>query len=274
MTVQNLTQIPAPRVPLIDDRTGLMSREWYRFFINLFALTGNGSNVTSLTDLQIGPPVQDVLISNDSQLAVMAAQQEAATGLIQGAYLEPNAFDCMTQIQSDIDALKMAPRAVEIHPIPYGSFYDTSDQTGSITTPTPVAFNSTDVSSGVYLGATNSRMYVTEAGVYSLQFSVQLENSTATQGDVNIWLRINGTDVIGSNGLVWVPAKHAGGDGHIISGWNFFLTLSANDYVELVWLPSAVTLTLQSYPAVVGPPDVPSTYSAVLTAFKVNITSG
>lgn len=274
MTVQNLTQIPAPRVPLIDDRTGLMSREWYRFFINLFALTGNGSNVTSLTDLQIGPPVQDVLISNDSQLAVMAAQQEAATGLIQGAYLEPNAFDCMTQIQSDIDALKMAPRAVEIHPIPYGSFYDTSDQTGSITTPTPVAFNSTDVSSGVYLGATNSRMYVTEAGVYSLQFSVQLENSTATQGDVNIWLRINGTDVIGSNGLVWVPAKHAGGDGHIISGWNFFLTLSANDYVELVWLPSAVTLTLQSYPAIVGPPAVPSTYSAVLTAFKVNITSG
>jgi hypothetical protein len=117
-------------------------------------------------------------------------------------------------------------------------------------------------------------MYVTEAGVYSVQFSVQVENTIATEGDVNIWLRINGADVIGSNGFVWVPAKHAGADGHIISGWNFFLTLSANDYVELVWLPSAATMTLQSYPAVVGPPAVPSTYSAVLTAFKVNITSG
>lgn len=55
----NLTQIPAPRVPVIDAKTGLMSREWYRFFINLFDLTGEGSNTTSLTDLQVGPPSLD-----------------------------------------------------------------------------------------------------------------------------------------------------------------------------------------------------------------------
>ena len=55
----NLTQIPAPRVPVIDEKTGLMSREWYRFFINLFDLTGEGSNTTSLTDLQVGPPSLD-----------------------------------------------------------------------------------------------------------------------------------------------------------------------------------------------------------------------
>jgi hypothetical protein len=54
--LNNITQIPAPRVALIDERTGLMSREWYRFFINLFNLTGDGSNTTSLTDLQVGPP--------------------------------------------------------------------------------------------------------------------------------------------------------------------------------------------------------------------------
>lgn len=52
----NITQIPAPRVPVIDAKTGLMSREWYRFFINLFTLTGDGSNTASLTDLQVGPP--------------------------------------------------------------------------------------------------------------------------------------------------------------------------------------------------------------------------
>jgi len=55
----NLTQIPAPRVPVIDAKTGLMSREWYRFFVNLFDLTGEGSNTTSLTDLQVGPPSLD-----------------------------------------------------------------------------------------------------------------------------------------------------------------------------------------------------------------------
>jgi len=264
----DISNIPAPRVDFIDPRTGLMAREWYRFFFNLFNLTGGGTNDTSLSDLQIGPPVQNLAsIQDDPSLQIVSPAYFAPEDQLQ-PQIE------LAQLQADIDGLKLAPRAVEIHPIPYGSFFDTTSQTGSITASTPIKFNSTDVSSGVYLGATNSRMYVTEAGVYSLQFSIQVDNSTATVGDVNIWLRVNGTDIIGSNGLVWIPGKHAGGNGHIISGWNFFLTLSANDYVELVWLPSAVTLTLQSYPAVVGPPAVPSTYSAVLTAFKVNITSG
>jgi hypothetical protein len=51
-----LTNITPPRVPLTDQRTGLISREWYRFFLNLFELTGSGQNTTSLTDLQVGPP--------------------------------------------------------------------------------------------------------------------------------------------------------------------------------------------------------------------------
>ena len=53
----NITNIPSNRVDFIDQRTGLMSREWYRFFLNLFNLTGAGNNPTSLDDLQIGPPV-------------------------------------------------------------------------------------------------------------------------------------------------------------------------------------------------------------------------
>ena len=54
----NVTNIPAPRVPFTDERTGLMSREWYRFFLNIFVLTGSGSNPTTLDELQIGPPPQ------------------------------------------------------------------------------------------------------------------------------------------------------------------------------------------------------------------------
>ena len=57
MAELNITNIPAPRVPFIDERTGLMAREWYRFFLNMFVLTGSGSNATTLDELQIGPPV-------------------------------------------------------------------------------------------------------------------------------------------------------------------------------------------------------------------------
>lgn len=50
----NITQIPAPRVDFIDQRTGLMSREWYRFFINIYNLAGSGNSAASLDDLQVG----------------------------------------------------------------------------------------------------------------------------------------------------------------------------------------------------------------------------
>lgn len=52
----DITNIPAPRVEFIDKRTGLMAREWYLFFLNLFNLTGGGTNATTLVDIQQAPP--------------------------------------------------------------------------------------------------------------------------------------------------------------------------------------------------------------------------
>jgi len=62
----NVTSIPAPRVPFIDERTGLISREWYRFFLNLFTLTGSGTTDASWTDLQLTPANQMVSVDVDS----------------------------------------------------------------------------------------------------------------------------------------------------------------------------------------------------------------
>ena len=39
----NITNIPAPRVSFIDERTGLISREWFRFLLNLFTRIEDGS---------------------------------------------------------------------------------------------------------------------------------------------------------------------------------------------------------------------------------------
>lgn len=45
----NITKIPAPRVPLMDQRTGLISREWFRFFNNIYVITGgNTQGVTQI----------------------------------------------------------------------------------------------------------------------------------------------------------------------------------------------------------------------------------
>ena len=51
----NTTTIPAPRVPFTDPRTGLMSREWYRFFLNQYTiLSTTAINHDGLLGLQGG----------------------------------------------------------------------------------------------------------------------------------------------------------------------------------------------------------------------------
>ncbi len=49
--MDNITQIPAPRVPVIDERTGLMSREWFMFLSNIFFLTGSGASDTTIPEV-------------------------------------------------------------------------------------------------------------------------------------------------------------------------------------------------------------------------------
>ncbi len=48
----NISSIPAPRVPLSDPRTGLIAREWYRWFINVFTLLGSGTTDTSIITVE------------------------------------------------------------------------------------------------------------------------------------------------------------------------------------------------------------------------------
>ena len=48
MTSYTITQIPAPRTPLVDETTGLLSREWFRWFNNIYNLTGAGLGVIAV----------------------------------------------------------------------------------------------------------------------------------------------------------------------------------------------------------------------------------
>jgi hypothetical protein len=48
MTSYSITQIPAPRTPVIDETTGLLSREWFRWFNNINNITGSGLGVIAV----------------------------------------------------------------------------------------------------------------------------------------------------------------------------------------------------------------------------------
>ena len=146
---------------------------------------------------------------------------------------------------------------------PYGAFSDFTDQTTTANTATLVALATTDFSNQVTIAT--SKITVQNAGIYNLQFSVQLENNSNASQDVFIWLKQNGVDIVGSTGKVGLPARKSPGDPfHDIKGWNYFLSMEANDYVQIYWSTTSVDVSIQTY-AASGTPTKPSTASVVAT---------
>jgi len=261
----DLTNITPPRVPLTDQRTGLISREWYRFFLNLFELTGGGKNTASLTDLQLGPPplTQEDLanIDVDIQTQDYALDQIAEMQKqIQALQLQTNyQTDDFAEMQKQIQALQLTPPPREFKLARYGSFYDTTTQTATtINTAKAITFNSTDLSNGVFIGSPASRIVVDSEGIYNFDTSFQLDKTSGGTAEFYFWFRLNGTDVPDSASQIRVQ----GNNGEIFSSLNYFFDLKANDYVELMFSVSDLSVELLS---VVATPPVPAIPSIILT---------
>ena len=164
--------------------------------------------------------------------------------------------------------------------MPYGAFQDTTDQTATANTATVMTFNTTDFSNGVTVvtsGGKASRLTVAQSGIYNLQFSAQFDNTDTQEHDVSIWLRQDssgaGVDVTGSTGFVGIPSSHGGISGHIIAGWNYYVSLNANDFVEIWWSTPNTAVTIQAYAAGTSPTR-PTTASVVATlTFVSNLPS-
>ena len=159
---------------------------------------------------------------------------------------------------------------------PYGAFSSDQDQSTTANTATVMTLNTTDFSNQVAMGTvtvpSTSKITVTNAGIYNLQFSAQFQNTDNQIQDISIWLRQgNGstasTDITGSTGFVSIPARKsasAGEEAHEIIGWNYFLSMNLDDYVEIYWSATLASVTIQHYPASTGPVR-PSTQSVVAT---------
>jgi len=151
---------------------------------------------------------------------------------------------------------------------PYGAFSSNQSQTATANTATLMTLNTTDFSNGVSI--TSSKITVANAGIYNLQFSVQLESTSNAPQDVYIWLRQGndgGTsaDITGSTGLVGMPARKDPADPfHDIKGWNYFVSMAENDYIQIYWSTTSANVSIQFYAASASPTK-PSTQSVVAT---------
>jgi len=150
----------------------------------------------------------------------------------------------------------------------YGSFYDTTSQTlASTTTEYVIGINTTLEYNGVTIVG-GSKITFANAGVYNIQFSIQLASSDTSIHDASIWLRKNGVDVPYSTGMVSVPNRHGGIDGKIISAWNYVMTIAAGDYIEFWWQAESTNVYIAAVPAGTTP-TTPITPSIIVTAQQV-----
>jgi hypothetical protein len=151
--------------------------------------------------------------------------------------------------------------AAEADAAPYGEFTRNTSQTAPVAmTPATIEYDTTEESSGIYL-SNNSRLNVRNAGVYNVQFSIQLASNDNALQYADVWFRKNGVDIPRSGTRIDIPIRKAAGDpSHAVSTVNIFVNLAAGDYVEVAGLVSATTVTLVSYAATTSPvrPVIPA----------------
>lgn len=154
----------------------------------------------------------------------------------------------------------------------YGSFSDITDQTGSTTAATAVKFGTNEITGAGVSVANNgsgdpTRVTFTAAGTYMVAPNLQFYNSDTADHDVTIWLMLNGSNVARSATKVTVPKSTDGGTTffQIV----FYVVVTAAQYVEIMWLPENVAVTIDHTAAAAGPPSVPAIPSAIIVAERI-----
>lgn len=151
---------------------------------------------------------------------------------------------------------------------PYGAFQSLVSQYAAANVAEVITFDTVDFANEVSI-VDGSKIYVTNPGIYNLQWSGQFQNSDTQDHDVSVWLRKGNdggasSDITGSAGLVGVPSKHGAFSGHILPAWNYFVSMQAEDYVQLWWSTPVTQINIQAYPAAITPVR-PSTASVIAT---------
>ena len=217
------------------------------------------------------------------QVAAPAGNCQLAIGFESGQYwltgdgtkaIQPGAgiIDCSGSCGTANMVLTSQGNAIEwkstcsVKPAPsYGSFLNTGTQIiGTVNVPQPVTLNTTLASSGFTLVG-GSQITATNAGVYNLQFSIQLVVTTGGGGNVEIWLAKNGSAVPNSNTRFAVKNVNEAE----FAALNYVESLNAGDNLQLIWVTDDVHIQLFSYAAGANFAAAPAIPSAIVTIVPV-----
>jgi hypothetical protein len=221
------------------------------------AATANEA-LAQLSALAQESAVSAAIIDSKTTLAldqIATLSQETSISIASAENKANQALALLAQLTSAVEGLQMLPPPREFKRSRYGSFYDTTTQTATtINTAKAITFNNTDLSMGVYLGSPTSRIYVDTEGIYNFDTSFQLDKTAGGTGEFFFWFRLNGVDVPDSASQIRIQGNNA----EIFSSLNYFFDLKANDYIELMFSVTDLTVEIAAFAASAPHPGIPS----------------
>lgn len=136
---------------------------------------------------------------------------------------------------------------------PYGSFFDSTSQTASpINTAVKVLIRNTNIAtSNVVLS--NSQISVTQAGVYSVIASFQIDNNAGATHSVNTWFQqgngVGASSIVSNSNHIFTLTNGL----RIVGMMEGFFNLAVNDYLEVYWSVSNTGISLVATGTQVSP---------------------
>jgi hypothetical protein len=147
----------------------------------------------------------------------------------------------------------------------YGQFSSTQTQSGSANTAYSATFNTTQFSQGVSL-VSQSRITVSNTGIYNIQFSSQLHTTANQAVDFSIWFAMTGSDIANSNTEFTIEKINGGG--FQVAALNFLTSIASGSYVELKYSKTTTQGQLYAIGAQ-STPTRPATPSVILTVTQI-----
>jgi hypothetical protein len=145
----------------------------------------------------------------------------------------------------------------------------TSAQIAAPNTATAVRLNLTDFSNGVtVVSETNITFAV--AGVYNVQFSVQLLNASNANDNTAFWFAQNGTNIVDSSSIATTIKKDGSIVGATIVAANIYVSVAAGDVVTMYWSTVTGNSILVTYPLSASSPIRPASPAVILTVNQVS----